>query len=77
MCTVLLPPGDNRIPIYILQDANLHSLHLETALHVSDSTSTHHQKRARARARVCVCVCVCSCVGVLVICILYSDLGSS
>ena len=34
------------IPIYIQQDATLHSLfHLETALHVSGGTSTHHQER--------------------------------
>ena len=32
--------------IYIQQDATLHSLYyLETALHVSDGTSTHHQER--------------------------------
>jgi len=34
------------IPIYIQQDATLHSLfYLETALHVSGVTSTHHQER--------------------------------
>jgi len=33
----------NSIPIYIQQDATLHSLYLETALHVSCGTSTHHQ----------------------------------
>ena len=34
------------IPIYIQQDATLHSLlYLETALHVSGGTSTHHQER--------------------------------
>jgi hypothetical protein len=34
------------ILIYIQQDATLHSLfYLETALHVSASTITHHQKR--------------------------------
>jgi hypothetical protein len=34
------------IPIYIQQDATLHSLlYLETALHVSDGTPTHHQER--------------------------------
>jgi hypothetical protein len=34
------------IPIYIQQDATLHSLfYLETALHVSGGTSTHHQGR--------------------------------
>ena len=33
-------------PIYIQQDAPLHSLlYLETALHVSGVTSTHHQER--------------------------------
>jgi len=32
------------IPVYIQQDATLHSLlYLETALHVSGGTSTHHQ----------------------------------
>ena len=34
------------IPIYIQQDATLHSLfYLVTALHVSGGTSTHHQER--------------------------------
>ena len=34
------------IYIYIQQDATLHSLfYLETALHVSGGTSTHHQER--------------------------------
>jgi hypothetical protein len=34
------------IPIYIQQDAKFHSLfYLETALHVSGGTSTHHQER--------------------------------
>jgi hypothetical protein len=34
------------IPIYIPQDATLHSLlYLETALHVSGGTATHHQER--------------------------------
>jgi hypothetical protein len=34
------------IPIYIQQDATLHSLFIypETALHVLDDTSTHHQE---------------------------------
>ena len=34
------------ILIYIQQDATLHSLfYLETALHVSGRTTTHHQER--------------------------------
>jgi hypothetical protein len=34
------------ILIYIQQDATLHSLfYLETALHISGGTITHHQKR--------------------------------
>ena len=34
------------IQIYIQQDATLHSLlYLETAVHVSGGTSTHHQER--------------------------------
>ena len=34
----------NNIPTYIQQDATLHSLfYLETALHVSGGTTTHHQ----------------------------------
>jgi hypothetical protein len=34
------------IPIYIQQDATLHSLfYLESALHVSGGTITHHQER--------------------------------
>jgi len=36
----------NNILIYIRQDVTLHSLfYLETALHVSVGTSTHHQQR--------------------------------
>jgi len=35
----------NNIPIYIQQDATLHSLfYLKTALHVSGVIITHHQK---------------------------------
>jgi len=34
------------IPIYIQQDATLHSLlYVETALHVLGGNSTHHQER--------------------------------
>jgi hypothetical protein len=34
------------IPIYIQQDATLHNLfYLETAVHVSGGTFTHHQER--------------------------------
>jgi len=36
----------SNILIYIQQDATLHSLfYLETALHVSGCTTTHHQER--------------------------------
>ena len=36
----------NNILIYIQQDATLHILfYLETALHVSGGTTTHHQER--------------------------------
>jgi len=36
----------NDIPIYIQQDATLHSLfYLETVLHVLGGTTTHHQER--------------------------------
>jgi hypothetical protein len=37
----------NSIPIYsyIQQNATSHSLYVETALHVSVGTSTHHQER--------------------------------
>jgi hypothetical protein len=36
------------ILIYIQQDATLHSLlYLETAVHVSGGTSTHHQERVQ------------------------------
>jgi hypothetical protein len=36
----------NNIIIYIEQNATLHSLfYVETALHVSGGTSTHHQER--------------------------------
>jgi hypothetical protein len=35
----------HNIPIYVQQDATLHSLfYLETALHVSGGTTTHHQE---------------------------------
>ena len=38
----------NNIPIYIQEDATLHSLfYLETAVHVSGGTSTHHQEHAQ------------------------------
>jgi hypothetical protein len=38
----------NNILIYIQQDATLHSLfYLETALHVSGGTITHHQERKK------------------------------
>jgi hypothetical protein len=33
------------IPIHIQQDAALRSLYLETTLHVSGGTFTHHQER--------------------------------
>ena len=40
------PVHRKNIPIYIQKDATLHSLfYLETALHVSGDTSTHHQDR--------------------------------
>jgi len=39
-------PESSSILIYIQQDAMLHSLfYLETALHVSGGTTTHHQER--------------------------------
>ena len=42
----------NTIPIYIQQDATLHSLlYLETALHVSGGTTTHHQERIQLYLR--------------------------
>ena len=38
--------GLTLILIYVQQDATLHSLfYLETALHVSGGTTTHHQER--------------------------------
>jgi hypothetical protein len=43
MCWIGWAP--NSIPIYIQQDATLHSLFISTALHVSGGTSTHHQER--------------------------------
>ena len=44
--TFMGPCVGNNILIYIQQDATLHSLlYLETALHVSGGTSTHHQER--------------------------------
>jgi len=42
----ILTQVNKGIPIYIQQDATLHSLfYTETAVHVSGSTSTHHQER--------------------------------
>ena len=42
----------NNIQIYIQQDATLHSLfYLETALHVSGGTITHHQERKQLYLR--------------------------
>jgi hypothetical protein len=42
----------NNILIYIQQDATLHSLfYLETTLHVSGGTSTHHQERKQRYLR--------------------------
>jgi len=39
-------PRASSILIYIQQDATLHSLfYMETALHVSGGTTTHHQER--------------------------------
>jgi hypothetical protein len=39
-------PNSLTHPVYIQQDATLRSLfYLETALHVSGGTSTHHQER--------------------------------
>jgi hypothetical protein len=38
--------NENNILTFIQQDATLHSLfYLETALHVSSGTTTHHQER--------------------------------
>jgi len=43
---VHVPMHFNNILIYIQQDATLHSLfYLETTLHVSGDTITHHQER--------------------------------
>ena len=43
---VYVPVHLKNILIYVQQDATLHSLlYLETALHVSGSTTTHHQER--------------------------------
>jgi len=42
------PVHCKNILIYIQQDATLHSLfYLETALHVSGGTTTHHRERKR------------------------------
>ena len=46
MYTVKIPFQELVILMYIQQDATLHSIfYLETALHVSGSTTTHHQER--------------------------------
>jgi hypothetical protein len=45
------------IPIYIQQDATLHSLFiLKTAVHVSGGNSTHHQERIQLYLRHLVLV---------------------
>jgi hypothetical protein len=45
----------NNIQIYIQQDAVLHGLfYLETALHVSGGTTTHHQEHKLSTAS-CIC----------------------
>jgi hypothetical protein len=44
------------ILIYIQRDATLHSLfYLETALHVSGGTTTHHQERKQLSAASGIC----------------------
>jgi hypothetical protein len=44
--TCRTPQNSLCIPVCIQQDATLHSLlYLETAVHVSGGTTTHHQKR--------------------------------
>ena len=46
-----------RCRIYIQRDATLHSLfYLETALHVSGGTITHHQERRELYLQHLVCV---------------------
>jgi len=53
-----------KIPIYIQQDATLHSLfYLETALHVSGGTITHHQecKQLSTASGICHAVTVICC----------------
>jgi len=46
----------NNIPIYIQQDATLQSLfYLETALHVSGGTTTHHQERIQLSTASGIC----------------------
>jgi hypothetical protein len=45
MCNLYGSVHRNNILIYIQQDATLHSLfYLDTALHVSGGTTTHHQE---------------------------------
>jgi hypothetical protein len=44
------------IPIYIQQDATLYSLfYLDTAVHVSDGASTHHQERIQLSTASVLC----------------------
>jgi len=51
----------NNILIYIQQDATLHSLfYLETAVHVSGGTITHHQER---KTTVSTASGICMCCG--------------
>jgi hypothetical protein len=48
----------SNILIYIKQAATLHSLfYLETALHVSGGTSTHHQEHKQLYASTASCIC--------------------
>ena len=49
-------PREYSVPIYIQQDATLHSLiYLETALHVLGGTITHHQERKQLSAASGIC----------------------
>ena len=46
------------ILIYIQQDATLHTLfYLETALHISGGTNTHHQERKQATLSTASGIC--------------------
>jgi len=64
-CVYTLLEEKMDILIYVQQDATLHSLfYLETAVHVSGGTTTHHQERKQLYLQHLVFVTLCAVGGV-------------